>query len=171
MANMERQAKPRRIWRVILVTSLAVNLLLVGLLGGAYVRNGGAPPRSFDVQLGPLTAALSQKDRRAIGEQLRRGDNRAGQSRNERRQAFEDLIMVLESQPFDAAALSRVFQRQQERQFELQGKALGAFVTRVSGMTADERVAFAQRLRESYERRGNRSDRRGPPPAEPASGG
>jgi uncharacterized membrane protein len=167
---MKTQPKPRRIWRVVLVTSLAINLLMIGLVGGAVFRNGGAPPRAFDVQLGPLTAALSEKDRRAIGEQLRQGDKRSGPSRGERRKAFEDLILVLESQPFDPVALSLVFQSQQERQFELQGRALGAFVVQVSDMSLEDRTAFAARLRDSYERRGDRDDRRPPPPT-PGSGG
>lgn len=170
MVKMEKQKKPRRIWRIVLVTSLAINLLLIGLVGGAIVRNGGGPPRGFDVQLGPLTAALSPKDRRAIAEQLRQGDRRLGQSRKDRRDAFEALIQVVESQPFDPDALAQVFQSQQERQFELQGKALSAFVAQVSGMTSEERDAFAIRLRDSYDRRGNRPDRR-PRMMTPGSGG
>lgn len=164
MGNMQQQAKPRRVWRIVLVMSLAVNLLMVGLIGGAFLRSGGSPPGAFDVRLGAFAAALSPKDRREIGDQLRRGDGKLGQSRADRRKAFEDLILVLESQPFDPEALLRIFQSQQERQFELQGKALAAFVVRVSEMTLEERTAFAGRLRESSERRGNRDDRRPPPP-------
>ncbi|MEP1389637.1 MAG: periplasmic heavy metal sensor [Yoonia sp.] len=168
MGNMPKQAKPGRVWRIVLVTSLAINLLILGLVGGAYLRSGGTPPGAFDVRLGPLTAALPPKDRREIGDQLRRGPGKPGLSRLERRQAFEDLILVLESQPFDPEALSRIFQIQQERQFELQGRALAAFVVRVTNMTLEERAAFAGRLRENSERRGNRDDQR---PPRPNSGG
>jgi uncharacterized membrane protein len=170
MADMKQQDKPNRVWRIVLVSSLAVNLLMIGVIGGSVVRGGGRPPAGFELQLGSLTTALSQKDRRAIGDQIRRNASRSGQIRSERREAVEALMRALEAQPFDAETLELVIRSQQDRQSELQGTALDAFVSHISDMTAEERTDFVKRLRENYARRGDRNDRR-PPPETNNSGG
>jgi len=59
--------QPRKLWRIVLVISLALNLAVVGVVGGFMVRSSGdkGPPRSFDVGLGPIGRALDREDRRA----------------------------------------------------------------------------------------------------------
>jgi len=166
-----KQAKPRKIWRIVLVTSLAVNLLMVGIVGGAVLRDGGGPPRGFDVQLGALTSALTSADRRAIGEHLRQGDEKPGQSRQERRAAFESIVHTLEMQPFDPEALAGVFRDQQKQQSMLQERALEAFVSHITEMSSDERTALAERLRERVSQRNGQDERRPPPPEGRNSGG
>lgn len=170
MVEVMQQTKPRKIWRIVLVTSLAVNLLMIGVAGGAYLRDGGGPPRGFDVQLGALTSALSTKDRRAIGEQLRQGMEQRGQTHRDRRAAFESLVETVKMQPFDPEALALVIREQQNQQTVLQERALGVFVSHVTEMSAEERSAFAKRLRDGVVRRDERNDRR-PPPDEVNSGG
>jgi len=79
--------QPRKLWRIVLVTSLALNLAVVGVIGGLALRSSGdkGPPRNFDVGLGSIGRALSQEDRRAIGSALRNapGSRASGRAENE----------------------------------------------------------------------------------------
>ena len=149
---MVQDVKPRKAWQIVLVVSLALNLLFVGLVGGAFLRGGGAPPRGFDLQLGPLSDALSRTDRRKISDQIRRDIGRSGLSRNERRAAFEALVSAVEAQPFDPELLTRLIEDQQSRTTNLRTTALSAFVGHLTEMTAQERQTFAQNLREGVKR-------------------
>ena len=166
---MDQHLKPRKVWRGILVVSLALNLLFVGLIGGAYLRGGGAPSRGFDLQLGPLSEALSREDRRKIGDQIRRDIGRSGLSRRERRESFEALVSAVEAQPFDPEALTRLIEEQQSRSNTVRRTALGSFVGHLTEMTAEERQDFAQKLREGVKRFQDGSNRK-PPPPRPSGG-
>jgi uncharacterized membrane protein len=161
--NMDQDVKPKRIWRIILVGSLALNLLILGAVGGAYLRGGGAPPRGFDLQLGPLSGALSRQDRREIGNKIRREVGQSGQSRGDRSDAFENLMRAVEAQPFDPETLKRVIEDQQTRQDGIRTAALDVFVLHLQNMPAEDRVAFAIRLRESSAQRNDRNGRRRQP--------
>jgi uncharacterized membrane protein len=160
---MVEQVKPRRTWRIVLVGSLALNLLMVGAVGGAFLRSGGGPPRGFELQLGPLSDVLSPKDRRQIGDQIRRGIGRQGQSRTARREAFESLVLAVAAQPFDPETLAASIRDQQKQQDNVREAALDVFVAHLTNMTAVERSDFANKLRDSFARRGNRDRRRAPP--------
>ena len=159
---MQQDIKPRKIWRIILVSSLALNLLLVGLIGGAYLRGGGAPPRGYDLQLGPLSQALSREDRRKIGDQFRREIGRSGMSRGERREMFENVVSAVEAQPFDPERLTLLITQQQSRTDDVRAAALGTFVAYLSQMSAEQRQSFAQSLREGVQRFREEGGKRSP---------
>jgi uncharacterized membrane protein len=160
---MVEQIKPHRTWRIVLVGSLALNLLMVGAVGGAFLRGGGGPQRGFELQLGPLSDVLSLRDRRKIGEQIRRGIGRQGQSRAARLEAFENLISVVAAQPFDPELLAASIRDQQKQLDNVRDAALNAFVAHLTNMTVGERSDFADKLRDSFARRGNHDGRHPPP--------
>ena len=68
------RARPRRIWQIVLVCSLALNLAVAGVVVGSFAsgRLGEGPPRSFDLGLGPISRALAPQERREVGRSLRR---------------------------------------------------------------------------------------------------
>ena len=169
MVKMRQDNSPQRIWRIVLVVSLAVNLLLIGLIGGTYVRGGGAPPRGFELQLGPLSEALSRDDRRRIGDQIRKDIGASGLSRRERREAFEALVDAVEAQPFDPERLTTLIAAQQGRTDNVRAAALGAFVNYLTDLSAQERKALAESLRERVQRIGE-GGKRQPPPPRPSGG-
>lgn len=160
---MSQSVKHKKALRIVLVGSLAVNLLLVGIIGGSYVRGGGGPPRGFEFQLGPLSAALSHEDRRKIADQIRREVGRSGLSRSQRRTALEQMIGAVEAEPFDSEAFTQVIEGQQSRTDHVRAAALSSFVNFLSDMTAEERVVFAQNLRQTLEK-GQRRDGQRPSP-------
>lgn len=160
---MSQDVKPRKIWRIVLVGSLALNLLTVGIIGGSVLRGGGSTPRGYDFQLGPLSAGLDLEDRRKISERIRRDVGRAGYNRAQRRAALEAMIDAVEAQPFDSEALTGIIAEQQSRTDGARAAALESFVTHLSEMTAEQRAIFAQNLRQALKRGQAREGPRPPP--------
>ena len=71
MANF---SKPHRLWRIVLVVSLALNVAVIGGVAGLAIsgRAADGPPQRFMFDFGPLGRVLDPADRRAIGNALRR---------------------------------------------------------------------------------------------------
>lgn len=138
-----------RWFRVVLFVSLALNLLVAGLFVGVAIMHGrdGRPPAfRMDQVGGPITAALSPRDRRWIGRELHR---RFGQSRLPREDLvdkYQGIIDSLRAQPYDGMALRRAVQ---ERLSAIQERArLGQklLFERIDGMSDSERADLAARL-------------------------
>lgn len=152
----EQSRKPGRWTKVILAVSLAFNLLVVGAVAGAVVSGGKwrhhGPPR-LEAMGGPLTRALSQEDRRAIGREILKTYGRDGAGRARHREEFERLVEAIRATPFDrAAAESRLASIRGMFQERL---ALGQtlLLDRLEEMSDDERAAYADRLMEKGKRR------------------
>lgn len=142
---------PSRLRRIILPISLALNVLVIGLILGA-ILNGpdGRNPRAVDLSLGPLTRALSEDDRRAIGQTIRaeiaRGDRPSPQTRSARGGELAKMLELLRADPFDAAAFTELLARQRARADNWAQAGTDALSARLSAMPAEERAAFADRL-------------------------
>lgn len=157
--------KMRRGVRVLLFASLAVNLLVAGLVVGAVVshRTGDShrPPR-IDQVGGPMARALSREDRRALGREMReaQGDRRG--TRAEIRAEFDKMIVALEASPYDSAVVRESLERQM--QGIEQGAQLGfeLLLQRLDAMSDAERAAYAARLREELTRKRRPEGRRKP---------
>ncbi|KNX42934.1 hypothetical protein ROTO_05810 [Roseovarius tolerans] len=163
----ERQDKPGpgRWMRVLLVVSLAVNLAVVGVVAGWALRHGGHHghhPSRLDMAGGPLTRALSDEDRRAIGQRMRevwreRGGNRAGI-----RSSFDALVVDLRAVPFDPDRVAERMREQREgfaARFEMGQEVL---IAHLAAMSDADRAAYADRLEariEDYRARRSGKDR------------
>ena len=147
----ERTRPPRdgRLMRIVLVTSLALNLLVVGLAAGWALRHAGNDrPSRLDMAGGPLTRALSHEDRREIGQKMRAAWRAADDGRADMRDSYDALLADLRAEPFDPATVSARMRQHRERfavRFEM-GQAV--LVTHLAGMSAAERHAYADRLEE-----------------------
>ncbi len=137
--------------RVLLVISLALNLLVIGTVGGAMLARSkweGHRPARLDFAGGPLTRALDPVDRRAIGRQMRRAYRDGGTTHAALRAEFDGLIADLTATPFDAEAVGARLARQGdlfEERLELGQRLL---LQRLTEMDTAERAAYADRLRE-----------------------
>jgi uncharacterized membrane protein len=131
--------------KVVLALSLALNLAIIGLAAGAWMKEGSkGPPR--DLSFGPFSEALSRADRRALRSALleRAPDFRA--SREAAAQEFAALLTALRAQPLDPAALRTAFAAIEQRnagRLEL-GRSL--IENRLIEMSDADRLAFADRL-------------------------
>ena len=140
--------KPLRWGRVVLFASLAINLLVVGLLAGAMLRHGrsdGHPPLR-DLGYGPFGAALSVEDRRELG---RRMADRAGDLRTNRddiRRQFAEMLAALRAKPFDGASLAALVAQQETKLAERKAIGQALLLERIAAMSDDERATFAGRL-------------------------
>ena len=154
MGDLDR-TKPRKLWRVVLVLSLALNLAVVGLLAGFSLRSevGGKPPQGFEVGLGPLGQALSREQRRAIGEELRNQPELRRQGRREAMRVMNRIVDILSAETVDQAALEAVLNSGSDRIADVQRAAVAALVAQVMEMSAQERLQFADRVAEISKRR------------------
>ncbi|EBA12488.1 periplasmic heavy metal sensor [Roseobacter sp. CCS2] len=143
--------RPSRLWRIVLVVSLALNLAVVGIIVGAIVsgRAGDGPPRSFDLGIGPIARALEPQERQAIGRSLRQ--DRALRSLDLRGRAA-DMVETLRAQPFDPEALRALMADQAANVAGLQAKAQDATLEQIIAMTPDRRRAFADQVAEELSR-------------------
>jgi uncharacterized membrane protein len=146
--------------KIALVVSLAVNLLVAGLVVGAMVRHDRDDrgmreddvPREF--VRSPFLGALDREDRRAVGRELMREEGSLRENRAELRARFERLLVAIRAEPFDRGAIEAILDEQRAagaRRLELAEEAV---LDRLSAMTPEARAAYADRL--------DRSLRRGP---------
>lgn len=148
-------ASPSKIWRVVLVLSLALNLAIVGLVAGFSYRSGvnGKPPQRFEVGLGPLGQALTREQRREIGEKLRGNQDVRRQSHRETIRIMNQIAEIVRTEPLDRGALQSVLGTGSQRLEDLQNAALEALLAQIEEMDADERLEFAARIEEISKRR------------------
>jgi len=147
--------KPRRLgWlRWVLLPSLALNLLVVGLVVGHVI--GDKPDRRVprvDRMGGPMTFALSHEDRREIGKALRQEYRESRPSRDAIRQQYQDVIAALRAEPFDKAALEAVFEAQLAGANQRVAIGQKVLMDRIETMSPEERAGFASRLEEGLKR-------------------
>jgi len=163
MAGEEHRAAraPGRWVRFALAVSLALNLGVVGVVGGTWLGGKGRPvnPMVRDIGFGPFTAALSPEDRAALGRAFRDEMPDVRGMRRDMRAEMGQLVQALRSAPFDEAALRKAIAVQDARgraRLELGQRLLA---DRLVAMTPGERDAFATRLEQIMER--GRQKRRG----------
>lgn len=150
----EKGARP--IIRNLLVVSLALNLLIAGLVGGVVIKKGwhdsrhGHPSHMFG---GPMTRALGEEDRQALRQEMRRAYQEDGRGGAERRAEFAALIEDLRTDPFDPEAVAERMARQRSRLAGHLELAQGVLLDRLARMDSAERAAFADRVEAELDRR------------------
>ncbi|MFT7492832.1 MAG: putative membrane protein [Alteromonas macleodii] len=153
----KEKTKPQRIQRVVLIGSLALNLLIIGVATGVAISGGrpGAGQR-FDLTVSPLTRAMEGARKDAVRDVLRNSgvfehDHRSGMQRD-----MNALLATLKVDEFDEVAFRAVLMRQRDRFRSGQETVLGAVSAQIDDMSTSERAAFADRLEEQM-RRGHRA--------------
>ena len=144
MANF---SKPYRLWRIVLVVSLALNVAVIGGVAGLAIsgRAADGPPQRFLFDFGPLGRVLDSEDRRAIGHAMRR-DGAKPFSRDEMKEKVSGLAAALRAEPFDVAAVEVLFVDFRSRSERVQQDAQEAFVAQLSAMSVEARTRLADRL-------------------------
>ncbi len=158
--NDEARKNGLKPWlRFVLIASLALNMLTVGMIGGAAIKwsqwRGHHPPR-LDQAGGPLTRALTQEDRREIGRRMRAAYRESGKKRGHKRAEMAALVEDLKAQPFDAEAVRMRLARQRAVFDERLALGQALLLERLTQMSDAERAAYAGRLSEALERHKHR---------------
>lgn len=146
-------AKPSRKIKTALVLSLAVNLLVVGLIAGAAVRGGGlrrmgGPP---DVMFGPLTEALTREDRKALRGRFMQASPDFRSERAQQRDEFAKLADLLRADQWDAAAAAALFDQQAQRGAARMQAGRRALLDYFASLSPEARKAMADRLEHGLE--------------------
>lgn len=143
----ENKPPKTRLWvRVLLGTSLALNLLVLGLVAGAMFRFGGpdgmrSPPRSIGAA---MYRELPREDRRA----LRSGKSSTQYQRHGRLKVEAAAVdTVLRATPFDPVAMQALLEDHATARAGFHMSLQRAWLDRVSAMSDTDRHAYADRLK------------------------
>ncbi|SLN17992.1 periplasmic heavy metal sensor [Ruegeria meonggei] len=149
---MSENPKPKKRWvTVLLIVSLALNLLIVGIaLGTAYRVKGGDQAKAPPGFGSALYRALPKEDRKALRGEL---SERHKHGSKLRAQDFTALGAALRANPFDPAAVQVLLQQQAQAMADLQFALQDEWLARVSEMSDAERQAYATRLEEVVRRK------------------
>ncbi|MRU14608.1 periplasmic heavy metal sensor [Roseovarius sp. A21] len=152
--RMEKKAGMRPWLKVVFALSLALNLLVLGVVGGVALRHGGFDGRHHHMAGGPMTRALSQEDKRVVAREMRRNYREQGRDgRAAYGAAMQQLVEGLRAEPFDPAPVAT----QMARMREMLGRrvAIGqqVLLEHLAQMEPEARHAFAGRLEEAMKRR------------------
>lgn len=142
--------------RIALAVSVALNLLILGLIGGAVIGAGGRNdgPDLRALGLGPFVRGLEREDRQSLRERIDRES-----LRGERRAVAMSLRGVqsaLRAEPFDRAAAQAALSRSRAAAGALQAAGHGALLDQLVAMDAASRAALADRLERVLRRRMDR---------------
>ncbi len=129
----------------LLIGSLALNMVLIGLIGGAGLKSRQGSAR-MDVGIGPITQFLTPDDRKAIGKSLRGRNDGRGPNRRDDKAFSEALVNALRADPFDRGAAEAAISQRRERGRNAGELVEAAFLDRLAEMSLDAREILAKRI-------------------------
>lgn len=136
--------------KIALILSVAVNLGIAGVIGGAALRAPEIQRNNLEAPEGVamLARAMPPSHQRELRELLRdrRGDLRP--DRQELKNLRERFIIVLRAEPFDIDALREVFADQREMLSKLTAAGHNSVVDQIEKMTPQDRERYILRLLE-----------------------
>ena len=155
--------------KIALSLSLAVNLLVAGLVlgaaiggpagGGADGRGPGGPGQRGvnrgglrDIGPAPYFAALSQQQRQTLNNAVAGHDSDLRSNREAMRAGFEDILVIVRAEPFDATALASRLQALGDTTQARSRLGEALLVEQLSAMTPAARADYADRLDASVNR-------------------
>lgn len=134
-----------RLMKIALVISVALNLLVVGIVAGAlfHLRDGDGPRLRGLGPMTPLVVALEDDRRDSVREELRQ---RGPSDREALRGQFAAVIDAIRAEPFDSARLRQVLAEQRVAANETQQASETVLIDTIANMGVDERAAYAAKL-------------------------
>lgn len=148
--------KARRWLWPVLVLSLALNLLIVGIVAGSVFSSKG--PRGRDnlrppgVIGAPFFQALPKEERRAILSDIARNDDRIKETRESLRARFEAFLTAVRADPFVPDDVAAVLSEQRVTAVKRQEIGEELLLKRLESMSAEERASYADSLEKSLKR-------------------
>jgi len=142
----------RRILRWALGLSLALNLLILGAVGGALWRHGGPGqgPRGgmpgLHSYASPYVRALPAEARQDLHREMRAGMQAQNASREARRAQYDEMLASLRAEPFDPAKAKAVLAEQGAAVATVQEAAHAAWLAQVASMSPEARGKYADAL-------------------------
>ncbi|WP_147124329.1 periplasmic heavy metal sensor [Shimia ponticola] len=156
----DAQSKRPRVsggWRIVLVISLALNILVLGMVAGAFLRghddrpNRRPPPVGSEIGVAPILKALEPEDRRAMGRAVFREARRDPDRRAETRARLAEMAAILRAEPVDEAALQDLLGQYSEDAMARHQNIQRVLIDTLSAKSPQERAALAARLEDFAE--------------------
>lgn len=147
---------PFRWGRVVLFVSLALNLAVAGVVGGAVLGRFGHDRNDLaarDIGFGLFTEALTPQDRKALrgAYAQARPDMRA--ERQKMRNDLRTILSALRAEPFDVTVLQTALDTGSARIEARQAQGQVVVLDYLQKMSQPDRAALADRLEDSLKRR------------------
>ena len=140
--------KRRNLWKILFGISLALNLLIVGALGGAFMRKGKGPTANHLASGFLYMRALDFKDKRALRKEILRNKDGRKLDTDRNQASFNSAVVILRNHPFDRVAFENLLDEQAKQTKLRQSSARSALVNHIGNMTKEERLLYAQRLKD-----------------------
>ena len=155
---VEKKTSKTPAWmKAALGVSLALNLAIVGVVAGAVFRhddsdNGVRVLRGRDFGFTPYIQAMDEMHRRDLGRQFLKQSGGLREARLNVRKQFDDILVSLRADPFDAEVFEDLISAQQIKLADRQQLGAALVAEKVAQMSEAERLAFAQNLEEGFKR-------------------
>ncbi len=151
--HMQKSVRKSRWPKIVLVGSLTLNLLLIGLIVGTIVRVGPHSRHDRGDRLIPYILALPNSDRQAMRTEF---EHKIEKRRSDRRRSsgarLDELLTVLRSQTFDPDKLRSIFEERVDWHWRQLHEGRDALILRISGLSEEERLLYADRLERRLQR-------------------
>ena len=138
--------KPRNLWKILFGISLALNLLIVGAIGGAILRVGKGPMAKHHASGFLYMRALNFEDKKALRKAIFRNKNSRKIIREKEHSSYISAVKILKKDPFDRKAFEDLLDEQTKHSKTRQSSARVALVAQITGMTKEERLIYSERL-------------------------
>ncbi|WP_022702680.1 periplasmic heavy metal sensor [Pseudorhodobacter ferrugineus] len=152
-----RAPKPPFRWgRVVLFVSLALNLAVAGVVGGAVLGRFGPDRHDIaarDVGFGLFNDALSKEDRKALRRAYAQMNPDIRADRQKMRDDLQSVLVMLRADPFEVAPLRQALEAGAARITERQEQGQTVVLDYLATLSQAERAVVADRLEESLKRR------------------
>ena len=144
--SASKDLKPRNLWKILFGISLALNLLIVGAIGGAILRVGKGPMAKHHASGFLYMRALNFEDKKALKKVIFRNKNSRKIIREKEHSSYISAVKILKKDPFDRKAFEDLLDEQTKHSKSRQSSARVALVTQITGMTKEERLIYSERL-------------------------
>lgn len=137
--------------KFLLALSLALNLVVVGIVAGAAWRFRDGPPKG---QRPPLLGAFIFKDlgRNEVDQLLRAQSETGEHPRQQHRREMQRIIALLRQEALDAGAVRTIVETHAAGSQQLMQAVSLSWVQRLEGLSLSQRQDVANRMQEYLER-------------------
>lgn len=160
MTDQTPQTNPTkrvRNWtRGLLIASLAVNLLIVGALVGAFFKNEkprGPHLNRASMGLGAYILALPEPEQSEIMALIGKGSKDRRKFRKEMRKSRRNLDAAIQAEPFSSEAVKSAMNSQRDGALNHTLQIQDAYLEALTNMTESERAAHLERAQKITQKR------------------
>ena len=146
--------KSRNRWKMPFLISLCLNLLIVGALGGVFIRKGKAPMAQHLASGRLYMQALDFRDKKALRNEILGDKDTTELVKAQNYASFSSAVDILKKHPFDRSAFENLLDEQAKFTQSRRGLARGALGDYIEKMTKEERENYALRLEDLVESKG-----------------